>query len=592
MKQTAAIYARVSSERQKEDHTIASQTALLQEYAQAHDYCVAPQWIFEDEGYSGGSLARPGLERLRDLIAEGQVETVLVYAPDRLSRNYAYQVLLLEEFSRHGVETVFLKAAPGDSPEERLVVQFQGMIAEYERAQIAERSRRGKRHRAKLGCVNVLSGAPYGYRYVRKTESSQAHYVVAEAEAEVVRAVFAFYTQELWSIGAIARELNRRNIPTRSGQRAWERSTVWGMLRNPAYQGRACFGKTEAIARQRVTKRLRERGGFSPRCSAGQERPREQWIEIAVPALVSEATFAWAQERLSENQRLSARRTKRPTLLQGLLVCGQCGYALYRTSTKTTRRQAQYYRCLGSDRYRHLREPACTCRPIRQEYLDELVWSEVVRLLNEPELVRAEIARRVQENLNSDPAQQRKARLGQELKRVEAQLDKLLDAYQEELLSLAQLRQRVPELRRRQAALENELQSATLQAMEQSRLIQLQSSLEDFLTTLRHSAQALGVLERQKVIRLVVKQIVVHADTLTIHHCLPVSGAAGGPSDGSYALCTRGHDPALRRAPVIASHRWRLPVLGRFHHRRLEPLPDQSQPDFRNWGVGSGVSGS
>jgi len=519
---------------------------------------VPPQWIFEDEGYSGGSLARPGLERLRDLVTEGQVETVLVYAPDRLSRNYAYQVLLLEEFSRSGVETVFLKAAHGDSPEERLVVQFQGMIAEYERAQIAERSRRGKRHRAKLGCVNVLSGAPYGYRYVRKTEASEAHYVVVEAEAEVVREVYRFYTQEFWSIGAIARELNHRNIPTRSGKGPWERSTVWGMLRNPAYQGRACFGKTEAIPRQRVTKRLREKGGFSQRCSAGHERPRQEWIEIAVPALVSEATFALAQERLLENQRLSARRTKLPTLLQGLLVCGQCGYGLYRTSTKTTRRQAQYYRCLGSDRYRHLRGPVCSCRPLRQEYLDELVWSEVVRLLNEPELVRAEIERRVQENLSSDPAQQRKVRLTQELKRVEAQLDKLLDAYQEELLSLAQLRTRVPDLRRRQSALENELQGVALQAMEHSRLIQLQSSLENFLATLRQSAQTLGVLERRKIIRLVVKQIVVHADTLTIHHCLPVSGTSQGPSDGSYALCTRGdftvtgeHLPALRLGLLV-----------------------------------------
>jgi site-specific DNA recombinase len=463
-----------------------------------------------------------------------------VYAPDRLSRNYAYQVLLLEEFSRSGVETVFLKAAPGNSPEERLVVQFQGMIAEYERAQIAERSRRGKRHRAKLGCVNVLSGAPYGYRYVKKTEASEAHYAVLEAEAEVVREMYRLYTQELWSIGAIARELNRRNVPTHSGKGPWERSTLWGMLRNPAYQGRACFGKTEASARQRVTKRLREKGGFSPRCSAGHERPREQWIEIAVPALVSEATFALAQERLAENQRLSARRTKAPTLLQGLLVCGQCGYGWYRTSTKTTRCQAQYYRCLGSDRYRHLRGPVCSCRPLRQEYLDELVWAEVVRLLNEPELVRAEIERRVHESLNSDPAQQRKARLTQELKRVEAQLDKLLDAYQEELLSLAQLRTRVPDLKRRQTALANELQGVALKAMEQSRLIELQSSLENFLATLRQSAQSLGVLERQKIIRLVVKEIVVHADTLTIHHCLPVSATSRGPSDGSYALCTRG----------------------------------------------------
>jgi hypothetical protein len=139
-----------------------------------------------------------------------------------------------------------------------------------------------------------------------------------------------------------------------------------------------------------------------------------------------------------------------------------------RTSTKTTRRQAQYYRCLGSDRYRHLRGPVCSCRPIRQEYLDELVWSEIGRLLNGPALVRAEIERRVQESLSSDPAQQRKARLGQELKRIDAQLDKLLDAYQEESLSLAQLRQRVPDLRRRQAALDSELQGAALQAMEET----------------------------------------------------------------------------------------------------------------------------
>ena len=106
-------------------------------------------------------------------MAEGFIETLLVYAPDRLSRNYAYQVLLLEEFSRGGAETVFLKSAGGDSPEERLLVQFQGMIAEYERAQIAERTRRGKRHRAKTGCVNVLSGAPYGYRDVRKGDAEK-----------------------------------------------------------------------------------------------------------------------------------------------------------------------------------------------------------------------------------------------------------------------------------------------------------------------------------------------------------------------------------------------------------------------------------
>lgn len=172
----AAIYTRVSSERQKEEQTIASQTALLREYAQESGYTVPEEWIFQDEGYSGALLVRPGLEYLRDLAAEGQIEAVLVYAPDRLSRKYAYQVLLLEEFARHGVAVNFLRGPRGETPEDQLLVQFQGMIAEYERAQIAERTRRGKKYRAKTGQVSVLSQAPYGYLYVKRTETSPASY--------------------------------------------------------------------------------------------------------------------------------------------------------------------------------------------------------------------------------------------------------------------------------------------------------------------------------------------------------------------------------------------------------------------------------
>ena len=191
---SVAIYTRVSSEQQKEGQTIESQVAALREYAQAEGYGVVDEWVFRDEGYSGATLVRPGLERVRDLAAEGQIEAVLVYGPDRLSRRYAYQVLLLEEFARNGVEVVFLNSPQAKTAEEELLVQFQGMIAEYERAQIAERTRRGKRHRAKAGSVNVLSGAPYGYRYIRKTEHSQAYYAVENSEAEIVRDVFSKYT--------------------------------------------------------------------------------------------------------------------------------------------------------------------------------------------------------------------------------------------------------------------------------------------------------------------------------------------------------------------------------------------------------------
>lgn len=545
MKKNAAIYARVSSDRQREQNTIASQTALLLEYAKTHDCAVPREWIFEDDGYSGSVLARPGLERLRDLVAEGLIETVLVYAPDRLSRKYAYQVLLLEEFSRCGAETIFLQSAGGENPEERLLLQFQGMIAEYERAQIIERSRRGKRHRAKTGCVNVLSGAPYGYRYIRKSDAAEAYYAVIESEAEVVREVFELYAKELRSIGAIARHLNQRGVPTRFARGPWERSTVWGMLRNPAYQGTAYFGKTERVPRRKITRPLRQKGGFSTRSSVNREREPQEWIAVPVPALVSAETFAMAQERLIENKRLSARRTKIPTLLQGLLVCGQCGYGLYRTSTKTSKRQVQYYRCLGSDRRRHLRGPVCQCRPIRQDYLDELVWEQVVGLLNEPELVRAEIERRIQESQSSDPVQQRKLRLERELKRIASQLDKLLDAYQEDLIGLGDLRSRAPELRRRQAAIEKELQGVALQALEKSRLTQLNASIENFLAALRQSAKQLEVIERQKVVRLVIKQIVVNGDALIIQHSIPISRSNESQPRASYLLCTRSHGTSL-----------------------------------------------
>ena len=146
MSRTAAIYARVSSDRQRQERTIESQSATVLKHAHKLGFRVPDEWVFEDEGYSGGVLVRPGLERLRDLAAEGQVDAIVILSADRLSRRYAYQILLLEEFNRCGVEVIFVNSVEANTPEEQLLLQFQGMIAEYERAQIAERSRRGKRH--------------------------------------------------------------------------------------------------------------------------------------------------------------------------------------------------------------------------------------------------------------------------------------------------------------------------------------------------------------------------------------------------------------------------------------------------------------
>jgi site-specific DNA recombinase len=549
---TAAIYARVSSDRQKEQHTIASQTAALKEYARQEGFTVPEPWVFEDEGYSGSTLVRPGLEQMRDLAAEGQLEAMLVYSPDRLSRKYAYQILLTEEFSRHGVEVIFLRSPQTRSPEDQLVLQFQGMIAEYERAQIAERSRRGKRHRAQGGSVNVLSGAPYGYRYVKKTESSAAYYQVIENEAETVRTVYELYTREALSINGIARWLNEQGIPTRRRTSRWERSTVWAMLRNPAYIGKACYGKTRSRERKKVTRPLRQRGGFSPRCSANQEQPHDEWIEIPVPAIIDEGMFALAQERLEQNKRYSPRRTLEPTLLQGMLVCNECGYAFSRCSTRTSKRKIYYYRCIGSDDYRFENGRVCQNRPIRQDYLDDVVWKQVVQLLENPQLITLELERRIKQIQDSAPTRRRKATLNREITRARKGIAKLLDAYQEGLLDLSELRQRMPELRKREQTLAAELHRVESAAIEQEKFARLAEDVQGFLARLHSSADTLGVTERQRVMRLVVKEVLVGPKSINLRHSIPVVGdssprtsspGAGGKPPG-YLLRSGSNQPA------------------------------------------------
>src|SRR5216110_1862383 len=203
-----AMYARVSSDQQAEAQTIASQVAALRERVAAEGFVLPEAMQFLDEGYSGATLIRPALERLRDVIAAGAVDRVYVHSPDRLARKYAYQVLLVDEFRRAGVEVIFLNRALGQSPEDDLLLQVQGLIAEYERAKIIERNRRGRRHAAQSGSVNVLSGAPLGYRYVSKHEGGgQAHYEIEIEEARVVRQIFEWVGKEGVTIGEVCRRL-------------------------------------------------------------------------------------------------------------------------------------------------------------------------------------------------------------------------------------------------------------------------------------------------------------------------------------------------------------------------------------------------
>src|SRR4051794_12922488 len=206
----AAIYARVSSDQQAQEHTIGSQVEALEARVREDGFAVEDSLCFIDEGHSGAVLVRPALERLRDQAAAGLIDRLYVHSPDRLARKYAYQILLVEEFQRCGIEVVFLNHAIGEKPEEQLLLQVQGMIAEYERAKILERSRRGKTHAARNGSVSVFSKAPYGYRYVSKREGhGVARFEVIASEAETVAAIFGWYGKEDYSLSQICERLNR-----------------------------------------------------------------------------------------------------------------------------------------------------------------------------------------------------------------------------------------------------------------------------------------------------------------------------------------------------------------------------------------------
>jgi site-specific DNA recombinase len=560
----AAIYARVSSERQRQDETIHSQTVGLRELATERGLLLSEDLVFEDEGFSGATLERPALERLRDRAAEGAFEVLLCHAPDRLARRYAYQVLLLEELARCGVEVIFAKEPErGGTPEDELLRQFQGMIAEYERAQIAERTRRGKLHRARGGSQAVMSGAPYGYRYVKKSEHMEGFWEIDETEAQVVREVFDRYVNDGVSIGELARWLTDRGIPTRTGKTRWDRSSVWAMLRNPAYRGQAAFGKTKTAERHGgPTRTTRQRGERHGRRLTRTDQPAEKWTLIAVPPLVTEETFALAQERLIANARFATRNTKELTLLQGVLVCRECGYSCYRTSTRTSNKRISYYRCIGQDGWRHPDGKRCTSRPVRADEIDPLVWAEIRRLLEDPAPVRAEIDRRLAALRSEHPAARRRETLERDLTRAEQAVARLIEAYQEQLISLEELRTRMPALRKRQSTLQAQLDSLDAELHDAETYLQLADTIDAFLSRLADGLDQLDTAGQQRILRLVVREVLIGGDggTVTIRHSIPTPN--GGPH-GSYPLRGSSRQPrAAERRPARdgAGRRGPLPV--------------------------------
>ncbi|MGH2871860.1 MAG: recombinase family protein, partial [Solirubrobacteraceae bacterium] len=360
--------------------------------------------------------------------------------------------------------------------------------------------------------------------------------------AQVVREVFERYVADGVSIGELARWLTDRGILTATGKARWDRSSVWAMLRNPAYRGRAAFGKTKTSEHHGGPSRTtRQRGERHGRRLTRRDQPAEKWTLIPVPPLVSEQTFALAQARLAENAHFARRNTKQLTLLQGVLVCRQCGYSWYRTSTRTSNKRISYYRCLGQDGWRYPEGKRCSSRPVRADELDPLVWAEVRRLLEDPALVRAEIDRRLAAARTEHPAARRHAALERDLTRADQAVARLIEAYQEQLISLEELRARTPALRKRQTTLQAQLDSLDAELHDAETYLQLADTIDAFLGRLADGLDGLDIAGQQRILRLVVREVLIgNDDTITIRHSIPTPN--GGPDDPSYLLRGSSHD--------------------------------------------------
>lgn len=382
MNKQSLIYARVSTDEQAKGYSLQTQIDACKRYAMEQGYVVLG--IFSED-YSGASIDRPELNKVRDFLATENIDVVVVYDVDRLARKSIYQALIEEEFLRDGATVEYVIGQYADTDEGRLQKQIRGSIAKYEKAKILERSKRGKRGKAMSGFVLVGSRPPYGYKAISEPHKSWLE--IDEEEAEIVRVVFDWYLRgdesgEPLSMNAIAQKLTNLGIPTRGdkqghfykkrGRGMWSAAMIRNILKNETYTGTWYYGKTKVIddGKQRKLK---------PKCGFGKQvkRARDEWIGVPVPVIIDEETYKRAVARVILNAEQSDRSVKHQYLLGRRLKCMKCKY----TYKGRTRRDNHYYYCGGTEQ-----RPAklCDAPAFKGKVLDKIVWDWLVDLIKNP----------------------------------------------------------------------------------------------------------------------------------------------------------------------------------------------------------------
>ena len=545
MSQRAAWYARVSTARQEQEKTVASQLEELEQATSAMGLAVPPERQYIDNGISGWRLDRPALDALRDAAADGLVDLVFVYCPDRLARNYVHQHILIEELNRRGVAVHFVEHPVTERAEDKLLVQMQGAIAEYERAKIIERTRRGKLHKLRTGQILPYgSEAPYGYALVRHGEKAPRTLVIDEVEAQVVRAMYRWVLEEGLSARGIAKRLSAEGVRTRRGK-IWTQSAVYNVLTSPAYSGQATFGRREGIEPKRAKKPGAHRRKFK---SSSRVRPKEQWLIVPIPPLVDEAMQQRVRTLLAKHKVVSPRNVQYEYLLRTLVVCGECGLRMecLRHAPAHTNYEYFYYACRRNDPT--MSEQKCAARRVRREELDGVVWDAIVSWLKSPEMLQQEIEAWRSNRQGTAQRTQALVRLQDTERRLQGQIERIVDAYQAGGITVDELKTRRSRLEADKHAAHARLQELEAQEKDRARLNRLGEDLETFAATLRVGLDKLDFVGRQRLVRLLLERVVVTGDHVAIEHAIPLSGRFGGLRPRPRAAAYRSEPSPARRS--------------------------------------------
>jgi site-specific DNA recombinase len=520
-----AYYARVSTSQQQHEGTIESQRCALKQHIQHHGWSLLPEHEYIDDGVSGARLDRPALDRLRDAARRGEFDAVVILSPDRLARNYAHQWLLIEEFEKMNTPLIFLQNPFGDSPQGKLLTQMQGMIAEYERAQIAERTRRGRLEKARQGAFIPWAYKCYGYCYLPKRHGCAPQVMIDPVEAAVVQDIYRALVAEQLSCRQITKRLNAAKTLTPTGKNTvWQPATVGAILTNRVYAGQARYNyRQHVIPRYRKT----EEHHLQELKTGRRYRAESEWVWSDAPAIISVELFDKAQRQLRRNV-ATARKMYQPAsrryLLRTLVKCGECGLGMVciRQLSVCKKYEYLYYECKGHSPLSVGRTTRCSAKLVRADRLDAVVWHALCQLLHNPHLIpqlHQTWAEAKQHTLSGLKAQQ--AQLVQRRQRIERQDQRLLDAYQAEILNLQELQTR----RQKLAAELHQIAQASHQlAQTRQQSVHWQQVMDNtatFRQLLGTNLAQLSFEERQTIAQCLISKVIVTGEAVDIQFVLP-----------------------------------------------------------------------